>query len=184
MKKLLTTAALAMGLSSTAFADTGTIHFHGKINSGACSIEVVDPLTGGKMDRIPMGDVASGRFTAAGIESNPRPFALRVTPTAAGTSPSCDTSTNKGYVTFKGAFGSTGAAGNLHALQAGGASNLGLAIKDKAGTLIANGSQSIAYDLDDTDPTDMLFYAAYQATALPVGAGEANTSVHFDFELK
>ncbi|MFK0267442.1 fimbrial protein [Pseudomonas asiatica] len=179
MKKLLTTAALAMSLSSTAFANSGDIEFYGTITSGTCSIEIVDPATGGKMDRISMGNVANGRFTAIGSEGNLRPFAMRVTP---GTG--CDTSTNQGYVTFNGAFGSAGTGGELHALEAGGATNLGLAIKDKTNTLIANGSESKPYDLDATNPTDMLFYAAYRATAIPVTAGAANTVVSFVFDLK
>ena len=179
MKKLLTTAALAMSLSSTAFANTGNIEFYGTITSGTCSIEIVDPATGGKLDRVSMGNVASGRFTAVGSESNLRPFAMRVTPDTG-----CDTSANKGYVTFKGRFGSTGTGGVLHALKAGGATNLGLAIKDNSNTLIPNGSESKAYDLDATNPTDMLFYAAYRATAIPVTAGAANTVVSFDFDLK
>lgn len=178
MKKLLTTAALAMSLSSTAFA-SDFIEFNGTITSGTCAIEIVDPATGSKMDRISMGNVASGRFTAIGSEGNLRPFAMRVTP---GTG--CDTSTNQGYVTFNGAFGSAGTAGELHALEASGATNLGLAIKDKTNTLIANGSESKPYDLDDTNPTDMLFYAAYRATAIPVTAGAANTVVSFVFDLK
>lgn len=179
MKKLLTTAALAMSLSSTAFANSGDIEFYGKITSGTCSIEIVDPIGGGNMDRISMGNVANGRFTAIGSEGDLRPFAMRVTPGAA-----CDTSSNKGYVTFKDAFGSAGAAGELHALQAGGATNLGLAIKDSTNTLIANGTESKAYDLDATNPTDMRFYAAYRATAIPVTAGAANTAVSFVFDLK
>lgn len=181
MKKLLATTALALGLSSTAFANTGSIQFYGKITSGTCSIEIIDPATGSKLDRIPMGNVASGRFTAVGDEGNSRPFAMRVTP---GTG--CDTSTNDGYVTFTGAYGSAGAAGELHALLAGSdaTTNLGLAIKDNTGTLIANGKESKAYDLDPTNPTDMLFYAAYRATAVPVTAGDANTDINFVFEPK
>ncbi|WP_060513119.1 fimbrial protein [Pseudomonas sp. NBRC 111124] len=179
MKKLLATAALALGLSSTAFANTGSIHFYGQITSGTCSIDIIDPATGAKLDRIPMGNAANGRFKAINDEGNSRPFAMRVTP---GTG--CDTSTNDGYVTFTGAYGNTGTAGELHALQAGGATNLGLAIKDNTGTLIANGSESKAYDLDDANPTDMLFYAAYRATAIPVTAGDANTDVSFVFDLK
>ncbi|MFI7838131.1 fimbrial protein [Pseudomonas asiatica] len=179
MKKLLTTAALATSLSSTAFANSGDIEFKGTITSGTCSIEIIDPATGGEMHSVSMGNVASGRFTAAGSESNLRPFAMRVTP---GTG--CDTSVNKGYVTFKGRFGSAGAGGDLHALEAGGATNLGLAIKDNTNTLIANGSESKAYELDATNPTDMLFYAAYRATAIPVTAGAANTVIGFDFDLR
>jgi major type 1 subunit fimbrin (pilin) len=104
---------------------------------------------------------------------------MRVTP---GTG--CDTTTNQGYVTFKDKYGAVGAAGELHALVAGGATNLGLAIKDNTGTLIANGSESKAYDLDDSAPTDMLFYAAYRAFGIPVTAGDANTDIGFVFDLK
>ena len=179
MQKLLVTAALALGLSSTAFANTGNIQFKGLITSGTCSIEIVDPETGSAMDNVRMGNVASGRFKATGDEGNNHSFALRVTP---GTG--CDTTTNQGYVTFKDKYGAVGAAGELHALVAGGATNLGLAIKDNTGTLIANGSESKAYDLDDSAPTDMLFYAAYRAFGIPVTAGDANTDIGFVFDLK
>lgn len=179
MKKILATTGLALGLSSGAFANTGSIQFFGQITSGTCSIEIIDPVTGAKLDRVPMGNAANGRFKAAGDEGNARPFAMRVTP---GTG--CDTTTNDGYVTFTGAYGSTGTSGELHALQVNGATNLGLAIKDNTGTLIANGAQSKAYTLHATNPTDMLFYAAYRATAIPVTAGDANTDVSFVFDLK
>lgn len=68
MQKLLVTAALALGLSSTAFANTGNIQFKGAITSGTCSIEIIDPVTGGKMDNVRMGNVASGRFNTIGDE--------------------------------------------------------------------------------------------------------------------
>lgn len=80
MQKLLVTAALALGLSSTAFANTGNIQFKGAITSGTCSIEIIDPVTGGKMDNVRMGNVASGRFNTIGDEGNSHPFAMRVTP--------------------------------------------------------------------------------------------------------
>ncbi|MDZ3990533.1 hypothetical protein [Pseudomonas sp. Teo4] len=78
MKKKLATAGLALGLSGAAFANTGSIQFYGQITSGTCSIEIIDPALGTKLDRIPLGNVANHRFAGVGDESNSRPFAMRV----------------------------------------------------------------------------------------------------------
>ncbi|MCE1118543.1 fimbrial protein [Pseudomonas sp. NMI795_08] len=73
---------------------------------------------------------------------------------------------------------------DLHALDSASTAGLALAIKDNTKTLIAYGSDSKEYDLDDTDPTDMLFSAHYRSIAANVAPGPANTDVAYVFTLK
>lgn len=180
MKKTLITLGLTLGtLTGVAHANTGSINFHGQVTAGTCSIEIVDPTTGLPLSRVFMGNVPASNFEAVGTEFGTRAFSMRVTP---GTN--CVTASKTGVVTFTGAYGAAGAASDLHALEPGSAAGLALAIKDNAGTLIANGSDSRDYDLDDTNPTDMLFSASYRSTAATVTAGTANTDIAYVFTLK
>ncbi|RZI91590.1 MAG: type 1 fimbrial protein [Pseudomonas sp.] len=183
MKKAL--VALALGItSSTTFAatvGTGSIHFYGRIDSGTCPIEIIDPVTGSPEsgNRILMGNVDASQFKAANDESAARSFGMRITPGGGCTIGAGDAAN----LTFTGAFGGAGTGGALYALEPGGASNLALTLKDNTGTAIVNGSASKAYPLNATAPTTMLFSAAYKSTAATVSAGAANTSVQFVVDI-
>ncbi|MFV3405052.1 fimbrial protein [Pseudomonas sp. NY15463] len=179
MKRTL--IALAMGLSSTAaFANTGTINFHGTITpGGTCPIEVVEPGTGGGiLPRVTVGSYHPSYFDKVGKQTRHVPFALRVTPGAGCTiNPG-----EQGYVTFSALYGPEGA--DLYSLRPSGARGLALAIQDKSLTNLAPDKESAAYSLDDTKPTDMLFYAMYQSTAATVTEGDAASEVTFLVDIK
>ncbi|WP_336335717.1 fimbrial protein [Pseudomonas putida] len=178
MKRTL--IALAMGLSSTAaFANTGNINFHGTITpGGTCPIEVVEPGTGGSiLPRVVVGSYHPSYFDAVGTQTRHVPFALRVTPSACTINPGED-----GYVTFSALYGPEGT--DLYSLRPAGARGLALAIQDKSLTNLAPEKESVAYELDSTKPTDMLFYALYEATAVPVTEGDAASEVTFTVEIK
>ncbi|WP_043203470.1 fimbrial protein [Pseudomonas putida] len=183
MKKAL--LALALGItSSTTFAatvGTGSIHFYGRIDSGTCPIEIIDPVTGNPEsgNRILMGNVDASQFKAANDEAAARSFGMRITPGGGCTVSPGDVAN----LTFTGAFGGAGTGGTLYALESGGATNLALTLKDNTGDPIANGSTSKDYPLDETQPTIMLFSAAYKSTAAAVTAGAANTSVQFVVDI-
>lgn len=184
MKKAL--LALALGItSSTTFAatvGTGSIHFYGRIDSGTCPIEIIDPVTGNPEsgNRILMGSVDASQFTGEGSEAAERSFGMRITPGGGCSVNAGDVAT----VTFNGAFGDAGTNGELYRLQSGGATNLALILKDDTGVPIANGSTSKEYALDLIKPTVMLFSAAYkQSTIAAVTAGAANTSVGFVVDI-
>lgn len=175
-----TALALILGLASTtAFANTGSINFHGEVHAGTCPIIIIDPQTGLPMSRIHMGNVNAAQFKTAGAEAASRPFAMRVTPTAG-----CVVTTGEGTVTFTGAYGGAGTGNALYALQPGGSSGLALTIKDDTGTAVANGALSKEYTLSTTAPTDMLFSAAYQSVAGTVTPGQANTDIQFLVDVK
>ncbi|UVL79955.1 type 1 fimbrial protein [Pseudomonas putida] len=184
MKKAL--LALALGItSSTTFAatvGTGSIHFYGRIDSGTCPIEIIDPVTGNPEsgNRILMGNVDASQFTGNGSEAAARSFGMRITPGGG-----CAVKTGDvANVTFTGAFGGAGTGGVLYALEPGSASNLALTLKDNTGAAIPNGSVSRDYPLDENNPTTMLFSAAYkQSAATAVTAGPANTSVQFVVDI-
>jgi type 1 fimbria pilin len=81
MKKHL--LALSLGLSvalagTSAFANTGTLNFEGKITSSTCPIEVVNPEDGQVGNQVKMGSIEASRFTASGQEFSGKRFGLRV----------------------------------------------------------------------------------------------------------
>lgn len=178
MKRLVIAFGLAMA-SQQALANTGSINFFGQVSSGTCAIEIIDPSTGLPASRIYMGNVNAAQFKQADDEAANRAFGLRLTPGRGcillpGASAS---------VTFTGSYGGAGASGTLYALEPGGAKGLALIIKDNAGTPVDNGIASKQYPLRDSKPTDMLFSAAYKATATQVTAGFANSDVQFRVDM-
>ncbi|CAH0650868.1 type 1 fimbrial protein [Pseudomonas juntendi] len=176
MKKKLIPLAILLGLASNAaFANTGSINFYGQVHAGTCPIELIDPSTGLPLSRINMGNVSVSQFAAIGDEAASRAFGMRVTP---GNGCVVTPSTSA-QVTFTAAYGGAGTGGALYALEPGGAADLALIIKDNAGTPINNGSPSKDYPLDDTNPTTMIFSAAYKSIGTGVTAGTANTDVQF-----
>jgi len=170
MKKHL--LALSLGLSvalagTSAFANTGTLNFEGKITSSTCPIEVVNPEDGQVGNQVKMGSIEASRFTASGQEFSGKRFGLRVKGGAGcGFNPSGNTAT----VTFNG---TADASGDYFAVTptGDGAKNVVIVLKDKSGASIAPGAASTVYDLNDTGITDMLFDAYYRSTAATVMAG-------------
>ena len=178
MKPLVIAFGLAMASQQT-LANTGSINFFGQVSSGTCAIEIIDPSTGLPTSRIFMGNVNAAQFKQADDEAANRAFGLRLTPGRGcillpGASAS---------VTFTGSYGGAGASGTLYALEPGGAKGLALIIKDNVGTPVDNGIASKQYPLHDSQPTDMLFSAAYKATATQVTAGFANSDVQFRVDV-
>lgn len=182
MKKTL--LVLALGIASTsAFANTGSINFYGQVHAGTCPIEIIDPSTGLPMARINMGNVNVAQFENAGDEAASRTFGMRITPGNGCTIPA-PPATPVANVTFTAAYGGTGTDGALYALEPGGAQNLAMTIKDNTGTAVVNGAKSKNYPLSDTNPTTMIFSAAYKSTAVGVTAGTANTDVQFLVDIQ
>ncbi|MFJ4433960.1 fimbrial protein [Pseudomonas sp. NPDC089395] len=176
MKKSLITLAVGLGLaSSAAFANTGSINFYGQVHAGTCPIEIIDPSTGLPVARVNMGNVSVSQFADVGDEAASRAFGMRITPGAG-----CVVAPgSNAKVTFTAAYGGAGAGGALYALEPGGANDLALTIKDNAGTPVANGTASKDYPLHVTNPTTMIFSAAYKSIGTSVGPGRANTDVQF-----
>ncbi|MDR6714635.1 major type 1 subunit fimbrin (pilin) [Pseudomonas hunanensis] len=179
MNKTLTALALCM-LSNAALANTGNINFAGSITpGGTCPIEIVEPGTGGTvLPRVVLGSYHPEYFTATGVKTREIPFAMRVTPGAGCTIPAG----GKATVTFSAIYGAEGT--NLYRLRPGAAKNLALAIQDSTLTNLAPGKASAEYTLDVTAPTEMLFYAMYQALDNKVEPGDAHTEVSFLVDIK
>ncbi|MBA1321501.1 fimbrial protein [Pseudomonas plecoglossicida] len=178
MKKTLLMLALGMA-SSTVFAadETGQINFYGTVyGGGTCPIEVVNP-GGSVIPRVSLGNFTTGYFDAIGTVTPDVAFALRVTPTTTCTIPP----SSKTRVTFTPLHGVVGT--NLYAIRAGGATGLGLTIKDQARNKLNPNAVSPDYDLYDTRPTDLMFYAAYESHLASVDEGLAEAEVSFLVEL-
>ena len=175
MKKTLLTLAIGLGLASNgAFANTGSINFYGQVHAGTCPIVIIDPEFGTPAARIKMGNVNVSEFTTVGSEAATRTFGMRITP-----GNGCVVSAGTANVTFTGAYGGAGTGGALYALEPGGSTNLALIIKDNTGAPVNNGSPSNDFPVDDTDPTTLIFSAAYKSTGTAVTPGAANTDVQF-----
>ncbi|AVH39774.1 type 1 fimbrial protein [Pseudomonas monteilii] len=174
MKK--TFMLLALGIASnTAFAapETGQISFYGTVYAGGtCPIEVVNP-GGSVIPRVTLGNYTTKYFAAAGTATPEVAFALRVTPDATCTIPPNSTAN----VTFSPLHGPIGS--DLYGIQRGSADGLGLAIKDRTHAKIAPGTASLDYDLYETAPTDMIFYANYESHLPTVKEGVAEAEVSF-----
>lgn len=177
MKKHL--LALSLGLTSvligtSAFANTGTINFEGKITSSTCPIEVVNPEDGQVGNLVKMGSIEATRFTAIGQEYSGKSFALRV----GGAGCNLDPDNNTATVTFNGTADTTG---DYFAVTptADGAKGVVIVLKDKSGAPVAPGAASAEYDLNDNGTTDMIFNAYYRSTSATVSAGTASADVQF-----
>jgi major type 1 subunit fimbrin (pilin)/fimbrial protein len=170
---------LAAGVAGTsAFANTGTINFEGQITSGSCPIEVVNPADNSIGNQVKMGSVAASRFTATGQEHGGKSFALRV-PDNSG----CNiTANSKASVKFNG---TPDPSGSYFALTPtpDAAKDVVIALKDRSGTPLVPGTSSPDYDLNDSGPTDLLFYATYRSTATTVTAGRASADVQFVVDI-
>ncbi|MFV7464882.1 fimbrial protein [Pseudomonas shirazica] len=180
MKKTLIALGLAVAASTAhALPDTGTILFTSKVNGNTCSIEIVDPSNGAILNPIVLPEADASKFTAVGQDSPALRFGLSIT-----TGSTCDATGKKGVLTFRGADGPAGAGNDLHALQAGSAAGMALAIKDNKQVLIPYGVDSQEYDLPAAGVTTMVFYANLRSTAASVSAGPVNATIPFVFDLK
>nr|WP_314478878.1 fimbrial protein [uncultured Pseudomonas sp.] len=174
MKK--TILMLALGIASnSAFAapESGQISFYGTVYAGGtCPIEVVNP-GGSVIPRVTLGNFTTKYFASPGTATPEVPFALRVTPDA-----TCIIAPgSKATVTFSPLHGPVGT--DLYGVQGGSTKGLGLAIKDRTHAKIAPGTASIEYDLYETFPTDMMFYANYESHLPTVQDGVAEAEVSF-----
>jgi type 1 fimbria pilin len=175
MKRYLSALSLGLAAAATgtsAFANTGTINFEGRITAGTCPIEV-DPIDGGTGSLVKMGTVPAAAFTGSGVEKAGKDFVLRTgSPTECGVTGT----TQVANVTFNG-----NPEGDYFALIPGSDTAVGVAIgiKDLTNAMVRPGVASADYPLSDTNPTDMRFTAVYVSTAAAVTAGRASADVNF-----
>ncbi|PNA88881.1 MULTISPECIES: fimbrial protein [unclassified Pseudomonas] len=175
---------LALAFASTAAMAapaTGTISFYGSVSDGGpCPIEVVDP-TSGLPARVELGHPYTSHFKNVGDKTEPREFALKITPTAECSIP-IGTEVD---VTFNAVGSPVGPATDLFPLVAGGTStpDLAISIRDKNDTRLAPGDTSAMYLLDELAPTLMRFSAHYEAINTPVREGSALANVNFVVNL-
>lgn len=176
MKLLACSLGLATTLAgASAWANTGTINFEGRITDSTCPIEVVNPGDGSVGNLVKMGTIESSRFTAIGQEYSGKSFALRVSdPSVCGlVSPN-----PVAKVTFNG---TADASGDYFAVTptTDGATGVVIVIKDKSGKSLAPGTESADYAVHPTEPTDMVFNAYYRSSVATVTAGTASADVQF-----
>jgi major type 1 subunit fimbrin (pilin)/fimbrial protein len=168
--------ALAAALAGTsAFANTGTINFEGKITSSTCPIEVVNPGDGAIGSQVKMGSVDASRFTAVGQEYSGKTFVLRLNDKG-----NCNLTGTDDFakVTFNGATDTSGDYFGV-ASSTDGAKGVAIVIKDNKGSPIKPGEESAPYKLIAGGVTDMIFNAYYRSTATTVTAGAASADVQF-----
>lgn len=173
MKKIMIGLGICLA-SSTALANTGDINFYGKVDSSTCPIEIIDPGTGVISNRLNMGTVHPDQFGAIGTEAATRPFGLMIDPSK------CTVGAGESaYITFVSRYGATGGGNTDYALKSGGATGLGLRIRDYRASVIEHGQESMGYQLSDTAVTTIGFNASYISTAATVSTGAAETDIEF-----
>lgn len=173
MRKILLPLVLAMASSSVLADENGRITFRGYISAGGtCPIEVVDPGLG-PQPWVFLGNYATKAFPTVGTETKEVAFGLRVTPDS-----SCVIAPGTvATVRFDALGGIEGT--DMYALNRGGATGLGLLIKDDTGTAIDPNTPSKDYALAEHTPTEMKFFANYKSSAATVGEGMAEADVNF-----
>ncbi|WP_223463091.1 MULTISPECIES: fimbrial protein [unclassified Pseudomonas] len=179
MKKHL--LALSLGLSAavagtSVYANTGTIHFEGKIKNSTCPIEIINPEDGSVGNQVKMGSIEASRFTAVDQEYRGKSFALRV---SGGPGCGLKPADNTAKVTFNGTAHADDSDYFAVTSTPDGAGGVAISLRDRSGASIAPGTSSVDYDLADTGSTDMVFNAYYRSITLPVTAGAASADVPF-----
>ncbi len=173
-------ALFALSLASgSAMANTGIINFEGTVTAGGtCPIDVVTP-GGPSKSLIYLGDFKDKDFTTIGQKTPLQRFGLRVDPTKCTV-----TSGQKAFVKFSANYGAGPA--DLYKLQSGVgySEGMALAILDKSSNALAPDTESVAYDLSDTQPTDMNFSTHLQTTDSTVTQGQVATSVNFVVDIR
>lgn len=182
MKKLTLALALALSAGTAMAADeTGQIEFTGFINpGGTCPIDLVNPGLG-DVPWVSLGTPNASKFEKVGDTSEEVAFALRVTPGAGCVLPP----TPKATVKFEPLHGIVGPGSDLYGIRLGGsaATGIGIAIKDDTHTKITPNTASKEYELYESSPSDMLFYANFESIADTVTDGLAQTQVKFTVAL-
>nr|WP_256675807.1 fimbrial protein [Pseudomonas sp. R5(2019)] len=173
---------MAASLAGTsAFANTGTINFEGRITSGTCAIEIVNPTDGTVGSLVKMGTVNASQFTGIGQEYNGKAFILRV---KAGSGSSCTIPTGStATVTFSGIADTSG---DYFAINSGldVATGVAISLRDNNRAALKPGVESAEYDLVTGGETDLRFNAYYRSTAQTVTAGIASADVGFVVAIK
>lgn len=168
-------AALALlttvGISSTAFADDGTVNFTGNIIEAGCQVNssIASPMT------VKLGDVAKTDFAAAGDTAANTKFTLVLT--------NCPAELDGKQVVVK-YDGTPNATDNdyLELTNAGGtgvATGVAIQLLNGDGSALPLGTDSKGTTVKASGDTSLDFFARYIATNATVAAGSANGTVNF-----
>jgi major type 1 subunit fimbrin (pilin) len=177
MNKTLLSAALIAGFGVAAFAPQaahavdGTINFTGAITASTCKINgAVAPAT----IAVTLPTVASTSLASVAATGGRTPFSIAL---------SACTGQTKATTYFEPGL-TTSADGNLK-VATGGATNVELQLlnNDSTNSVInvaaASAAQNSAQLTLTAGAGTLNYYVQYYATAIPVGAGAANSSVQF-----
>lgn len=185
MKQLLLAAPLSLALlmaTGSASANTGTIQFAGVINSGTCPVEIVDPISGGVGNIVPMGVAITAEFPNLGAEAKERAFSMSIKP-----GNGCTLTAGPAQVKFVSQNGPAGTQGDLYALRtsANSAGGIAVIIKDKrTGATVPHGVDSADFQVETTGVV-MDFTAAFKSTEAmaAITPGAADADVNFTVAL-
>jgi len=178
MKTIALASIAAFGLvSAAAQADTatvngGTVHFKGEVVSAACAVDA------GSVDQtVQLGQVKTSTLTAANSTSSPVGFNIQLD--------DCDTTATQASIIWNG---TQGGANNILALQsssAGGATNVGVQVLDKAGTpVVFDGATASTANTLSTGTNTLPFQARYISLNGGATAGTANADATFKVQYQ
>ncbi|MDR9891638.1 fimbrial protein [Pseudenterobacter timonensis] len=171
MKKNLIVAVLAATSAltmSNAFAAAGIVNFNGEILDAACTVDVSS-----QNQTVVLGSYHKSEFSTAGDKTAAKKFDIILK--------DCPTSVIAAKVRFDGQPEMSNE--NLLSIDTslpGAATGvaINLMTADKS-NLPLHGENAYSYALSSTQDNTLHFYAQYQATAVPVQAGPANSVASF-----
>ncbi|MBE4469302.1 fimbrial protein [Vibrio parahaemolyticus] len=180
MKTLLTASAIALTLSTSAFAAEpvapvgGTVHFTGFITDTACKVNTQDnPFT----ENLDLGTFLKTDFAATGDLSQSVPLHLELT--------DCPDTIKAVTVRVTTTEGESADSAGDYAIKAGGAEGVAIRLTDDAGTAIEFGEESKQYEVAaGVGAVDM--NAQYIATKAgsEMKAGHADLDATFSINYK
>lgn len=166
-KNLIAVALLATtAFASSAFAADGQVNFTGSITDTACTVD-----SSAKNLDVPLGNVASTAFAAAGDVASSNHFTLVLK--------DCPAAVTSAAVRFDG--NQVPGDNTVLALTDGAniATGVGVQISDAQNKVVPLYTDSSSYALVSTGPNNLDFTARYISTAAKVTAGPANAVSQF-----
>ncbi|WP_336222351.1 fimbrial protein [Citrobacter amalonaticus] len=169
MKKLVLAvmvAGSAMAMANMAHASDGTVKFTGNIVDTACTVD-----TASKDQTVPLGDVASSSFSAAGNTSTAQKFDIKLTNCPAGTVAAVfggnSDPANTDLLKLDSGMTATGVAVRINNADDGSQVKVNDTSSAKRVTVAADGSATLSY------------VGQYQSTSASVTAGTADATSQF-----
>ncbi|QIO10479.1 type 1 fimbrial protein [Acinetobacter lanii] len=176
---------MVLGISSSAFAATGTINFTGAVNSTTCAGSVSGGSSGSTNDTVTLPVVSKSDLAAANTTAGKTEFTINLTDGNGNKCVQVVEGANKFAVPyFEYDTGKVNTDGRLKNLQTGGASNVDIQLLNSTEDVIDIKLVGAAQQLSvSADNESYKYYAQYFATNT-AGEGEVRGTVTYNIIYK